>query len=270
MAIGQSAYAPGAPGLCQVLTGLSLGLVVVCVSAGLVDQRMVEGSPAWAKPTKFAMSFVVLFATLAWLERRLSAPWREGQLLRVTTLVMGVAMTAEMAYLMYQAALAEPSHYNYSTPFHTFMYTVVMFAGALILMSGVGIYAYVAAKDATVDLSPGQRTGVIWGFALSFFLTSVLATYMSGQPSRFVGTPPLDAQALPLLGWSLHVGDFRPSHFLSLHAMQALPLIGWGIDRCRSARPERGVRIAAGLYTALTLGLFVQALAGLPINAVKL
>jgi len=174
-------------------------------------------------------------------------------------------MIAEMGYLMYQAALAEPSHYNYTTPFHTIMYTVVMFAGAVVLVIGVGLYACVAARDTEASLGPGLRAGIVWGFGLSFILTFVLASYMSGQPSRFVGVPPLDAQTVPLLGWSLDVGDFRPSHFLSLHAMQALPLLGLIVDRNRMAEPLRTIRIAAALYTALTLALFVQALGGLPV-----
>jgi len=265
MAVGQDISTPRAPGLCQVLTGLSLGLVIVCLCAGVVDDRMVEGAPAWAKPTKFALSFVVLFATLAWLDGRLSMAWREGRVLQITTRLMGVSMMAEMGYLMYQAALAEPSHYNYATLFNTIMYTVVMFVGALLLVVGIGIYAVVVAKDADADFSPGLRLGVVWGCALSCGLTLVLATYMSGQPTRFVGAPSFDAQTLPLLGWSLEVGDFRPSHFFALHAMQVLPVLGGVLDRCHIAQPTRHMRIAAALYAALTLGLFVQALAGLPL-----
>lgn len=252
---------------CQTLTGLSLGLLVVCVSAGVVDDRFVEGAPTWAKPAKFAASFVILFATLAWLETRLSDPWRTGWILQTTTLVMALSMFAEMGYLMYQAALAEPSHFNHATPFHAFMYTVVMFVGALLLVTGIGIFGYAAARDTAADLSPGLRAGVIWGFALSFVFTLVLASYMSGQPTRLVGTPPSDPQTVPFLGWSLNVGDFRPSHFLSLHAMQVLPLLGWALDRYGISNPQFMIRMAALLYATLTLGIFAQALLGLPLTA---
>jgi hypothetical protein len=86
---------------------------------------------------------------------------------------------------------------------------------------------------------------------------------MSAGTGHHVGTPSAGAATLPLVGWSAEVGDLRPAHFLSLHAMQALPLLGLWLDRRGAgARP---VAWAGALYAALTLGVFVQALMGLPL-----
>lgn len=253
--------------LAVVLTGLSLAILIVCLAAGAVDARLLDGVGVWAKPIKFASSFVVLFATIAWLDARMSVSWRDGWILRTTLAVMGTSMVAEMGYIIFQAAQAEASHFNYATPFHTFMYTVVMFFGALALVAGIGIYGVAAARDAEADLTPGLRAGVVWGFGLSFILTVIVAGYLGGQPGHSVGTPSPDAATIPLLGWSAEVGDLRPAHFLSLHAMQALPLLGWFLDRGLPARAKTGVAIGAAVYMAATFGLFAQALAGYPLIA---
>ncbi|MEM8570062.1 MAG: hypothetical protein AAGG56_04040 [Pseudomonadota bacterium] len=247
--------------------GLSAAILVVTLAAALVDIRTLEGVPVWAKPAKFALSFVILFATIAWLEARLSPRWRDGWLLSATLAVMGASLVAEMGYLMVQAGQAEASHYNYSTPYHAFMYTVVMFVGALVLVAGIGVYGLAAALDREADLAPALRLGVVLGFGLSFGLTVIVAGYMAGQESRFVGLPSAEAATIPLLGWSAEVGDLRPAHFLSLHAMQALPLLGWLVD-CAQVRSGRiWVAVGAILYTAATLALFAQALAGRPFIA---
>ena len=253
------------PPLSHVLTGLSLSLFIVAAAAHAVDARVLGGTPVWAKPMKFAASFVVLFATIAWLENRLTSVWREGWMLRSTMAIMGTAMVTEMGYILYQAAQAQPSHFNYSTPLHEFMYTVVMFGGALALVAGIGVYAFAAARDHGAELTVPMRWGVVWGFGLSFALTVVVAGYMGAISDNQVGTPPADPTNLPIFGWSLDIGDLRPAHFLSLHAMQALPIFAFAVERFSVRRPRLVVSLAAGAYAALTLALFAQALAGQPI-----
>lgn len=248
-----------------ILTGLSAAILVLTLAGYVVDDRLFGGAPVWAKPAKFASSFVVLFATIVWLETRLSESWRNGKLLGTTLVVMGAALIAEMAYIIYQAALAEASHFNFSTPFHSFMYTTVMFFGALALVAAIGIYGVAAGLDKKANLTPGLRWGVVWGFLLSFVLTVIVAGYMGGQSGHHVGTPSPDAARLPFLGWSGEVGDLRPAHFLSLHAMQVLPLIGWLVDRQGLAHPRVTISAAAVVYTGLTLAIFAQALAGQPL-----
>ena len=47
------------------LTALSALLLIATLIWGLFDQRTLDGVPVWVKPTKFAVSFLVHFATLA-------------------------------------------------------------------------------------------------------------------------------------------------------------------------------------------------------------
>ena len=248
-----------------VLAAVATALLALYLLWGLVETRTLDGVPVWHKPAKFAGSFVVTFATLALLESRLSRPWAEGWLLRGTTAIMATAFLAEMAYMTYQAARGEASHFNLGTPFHAFMYQQVMGTGAVLLVLGIGIFGWAVLRDREADLSPALRRAAGLGHILAFGLTLVVAGYMSAGSGAMVGTPGPDARVLPFLGWSATVGDLRPAHFLALHTMQALPL--YALWRERGGRPAKPgeMTLAALAWAALVLAVFAQALMGLPL-----
>ena len=247
------------------LTVVALVFLAFSIAWGLVDARQVDGAAVWMKPLKFALSFAVLFGTVALIEARLSPPVREGWLLRVIGWVMAAAFLSEMAYMTYQAALGEASHFNMATPFNRMMYEVVMAGGAVSLVVGVALIGWLASRDAGANLGGGLRAGIFLGFGMTCVLTMVTAGYLSINAGHFVGLHREGAAVLPLFGWSGVTGDLRPAHFAALHAMQALPLLGLWLDRSRSRNPVRVVRIGAALYGALTLAVFAQALMGLPL-----
>ena len=257
--------APLRPSPLILLTGVSLAMMLAFLVWMPFDARMVGDAPAWAKPLKFATSFVVLFATLALVEARLGQPARQGWLMRGTVAVMGTAMVTEMAYITHQAAIGRASHYNMDTPFEAFMYFTVMAVGAVLLVAGIGVIGWIVARDRAARLSPALRQGIVWGFGLSFVLTLITAGTLSTGTGHHIGTP-VTGETL-IFGWSAEVGDLRPAHFLALHAMQALPLLGLLLDRVQVQRPARLITIAAVGYTGLTLAVFVQALMGLPLIA---
>lgn len=216
------------------------------------------------KPLKFALSFAVLFGTIALVELRLSVTARSGWPLRITGWVMAAAFLAEMAYMTYQAALAQPSHFNISTPFHTFMYQVVMGGGAVALVLGVAVIGWITHRDHKAELGDGLRAGVVQGFLLTFVLTMITAGYLSSNGGHFIGEHAAGAAVLPLFGWSGVTGDLRPAHFAALHAMQVLPLLGLWLDHKGSSAPARTIGLATILYSGLAFALFAQALMGMP------
>ncbi len=253
------------PSQFQTLTVVALVFVALSIAWGLVDARQVNGAAVWMKPLKFAISFVVLFGTIALIEQRLSSPVRQGWQLRVIGWVMAAAFLAEMAYMTYQAALGEASHFNVATPVHRMMYEVVMGGGAVALVLGVALIGWIVGRDRAADLGDGLRAGIFLGFAMTFGLTLVTAGYLSINAGHFVGLHPEGAAVLPLFGWSGVTGDLRPAHFAALHAMQALPLLGLWLDHRGNRNPVRAVRFGAALYGGLTLAAFAQALMGLPL-----
>jgi hypothetical protein len=175
-----------------------------------------------------------------------------------------VATAGEMAYIAAQAGRGVHSHFSVQTPFTALMYTL-MGIGAVALVLGIGIVGLIAWRDRAARLGPALRLGVGLGFVSSALLTLVIAGYLGGQGSHFVGTPSPGAATVPLFGWSLEVGDLRPAHFLALHAMQALPLLGWWLDRSGRPAARRWVWAAAAAYGGLTVAVFAQALLGLPL-----
>lgn len=248
------------------LTIVAVVLSVLSILWAFVDPRLIEGVPVYMKPLKFSLSFTVLFGTLAWVETRLTATARDGWTMRITGWVMAAAFLSEMAYIMYQAGRGEASHFNMSTPFTELMYTTVMAAGAVALVSCTAVVGWVVKRDQGAALSPVMREAIWLGFVLTFVLTMIVAGYMSVVSTRFVGIHPDGAPTLPLFGWSGVTGDLRPAHFASLHVMQVLPLLALWLTR-GDAQPGavRKIRIAAFGYAILTLTIFVQALMGLPL-----
>ena len=228
-----------------------------------MDERSFQGHDVWLKPAKFALSFVLLYATLAWVVERLSAPVRECRTMRVTLTAMVLATGAEMAYIAGRAGLGRASHFAVGTPLEALLYSL-MGVGAVTLVAGIAVIGWLAGRDREAALGPMLQQGVGWGFMLSALATLVTAGVLSGNGSHFVGTPSADAAVIPLLGWSAEVGDLRPAHFLALHAMQMLPLLGWWLDRQGLVRPV-ALRVAAVVYALLTAAVFVQALMGWPL-----
>lgn len=245
-----------------VLTAAALALLALSLVWSLSETRLVGADPAWLKPAKFAVSFVVHFGTLSLVAARLSPQARRGWWITGTGAVMAAAFLAEMAYLFFQAAQGEASHFNTATVFHQTMYAL-MGLGAVLLILGPVLVAWAARRDSDARLGPATVQGLWLGAWASFGLTLVVAGYMSSGSGHLVGTPSLEAAALPLVGWSAEVGDLRPAHFLSLHALQGLPLLGLWLDR--TGRGARRLPWAALAWTALTLAVFGQALLGLPL-----
>lgn len=245
-----------------VLTALSVALTALALIWMAFDSRVLADSAVWAKPLKFAISFIVFFGTLALTEARFSPVWRQGRLFRALHVLLSAAFVFEMSYMIFQAAQGQPSHFNYSTVFSGIMYAL-MGIGATTLVVGAGVMGWAALRDTAAAFGPALRQGVALGFIGSCILTLITAGTMSSTSGHYIGIPQPDAAQIPLMGWSATVGDLRPAHFVALHLMQVLPLVGLWVDR--RAGSVATVRYAALAMTLLTLGLYLQALLGLPL-----
>jgi hypothetical protein len=240
----------------------ALGMSMLTLGLLAIDDRTLAGEPVWLKSFKFAVSFAVLFATLGFAVGRLSRTWRQSRLIIATATASAGAFLLEITYITAQAARQEASHFNDSTPFHAAMYAL-MGHRATVLMAAIALVGVVAWSDREARLAPGLRLGLGLGCLLTTVLTSWVAGELAGNGGRYVGVPS-DAHArLPLLGWSMEVGDLRPAHFLALHGMQVLPLAGHLADR--SGASVRSVWMAAVLYAIFTTIVFHQALLGIPL-----
>ncbi|GAB3811819.1 hypothetical protein GCM10027605_52520 [Micromonospora zhanjiangensis] len=246
-------------------------LAVVAAVGIVVDPRVLIGAPIWLKPFKFAVSFVLYGATLAWLLTLL--PGRSRLATRMATLIVAVAVL-ENAWIVGQVVRGQPSHFNASTPLNTVLVatmgvliTVLFFAHLVI-----GIVVLIRRISDRV-----ARTAVGWGLGLSLLgMSAAVPMVLPMQDpgiegiggAHSVGVPDGGA-GLPLVGWSTTGGDLRIGHFVGLHALQALPLLAILLNRLRARLDEytraRLVVVAGAAYGVLTVLLTWQALRGQPL-----
>lgn len=242
------------------LTILCALLLIATLIWGQFDQRTLDGVAVWVKPAKFSVSFLVHFGTLAIVVNVMSPENKKFRIVEGVGWWLAAVFVAEMTYLFFQAAQAQHSHFNETTSFHSTMYSL-MGVGAVVLIALPVVIAWHAKKD--IAFGPATQSGIWWGAIISFVLTVIVGGYLGGNGSHFIGDQSDPELALPLFGWSTEVGDLRPAHFLSLHALQFLSLVGLWADKT-----DKGIMtlwIAGFIYSALTVALFIQALFGQPL-----
>jgi hypothetical protein len=274
-ALGRSAKRYPALALLAAAMGV---LLAVCLVGLVVDERTITGLPAWAKPAKFALSTLVYAGSLLWMLGYV----REGRAARLVANGTAAALAVELAIIVVQAARGTTSHFNVSTPLDGALFATM---GAFIVIVWIGnlVAAVLMLRERLAD------PVLAWSlrFALLVTLTAAGSGALMTRPtaeqrdliargevpavvgSHTVGAPDGGA-GLPFLGWSTEHGDFRPAHFLGLHALQAIPLAGWALSRRRSL--VRRLRLAyVTVFAATYLGAVVlltwQALRGQPVVA---
>jgi hypothetical protein len=96
-----------------------------------------------------------------------------------------------------------------------------------------------------------------------------LSSSLIVETGRWVDGVRNDSHGIPLMGWSGVGGDLRVPHFFALHVMQALPVLGLAADRWAKGRAKAVVMAGVGVWIAIVIGTFVQALNGEPFIALR-
>ena len=261
-----------------VFAGLLCLLLVGVAGAGLLlDPRLINGAPAWAKPFKFSISIAIYCLTLAWLLGFVQGhPRLVGAIAGVTT----AGLVGELGIILVQVVRGTTSHFNISTPLDLALWSsmglLIIPVSLMCLLAGILLF-FQRLPDPAFAWS--LRLGVLVtfvGLSVGYLMTG--QTSPGQQAARDAGGPALSMGAhsvgvddggpgLPLLGWSTVAGDLRVGHFAGLHALQILPLLGFGLARLGGRRLTSGHRLAlvwiGGLgYLGLVIGLVWQALRG--------
>ena len=237
-------------------------LMIACALLSLLDERTLNGVSVWSKPFKFSLSIAVYFATLAWFAPLLPNGYLEARKGRWLTMAPVVCAVFEMFYIIVQASRGQASHFNFTTPFYSVMYSL-MGAGAIALVSICLWMGVVILRNRDVDSPYALAVGL--GLVLTFLLGGGFGGYLGGHMSHWVGGTSSDANGIWLMKWSRDGGDLRVAHFFGMHAMQALPMIAALLPNAMPRRAAIGIVIgAASLYAAGTTFTFVQALNGTP------
>jgi hypothetical protein len=246
-------------------TWLALFLIaaIVPLTAALVlDARLFQDDLIWLKPIKFHVALSVYVLTLAFYARFMP----DGMRPRFWRIFAGIIMAAilyEVVWVGAAAALGTASHFNDTSAVWSILYALAG-VGAVTLTSA-SLAMGLSIRKAATGLPPALHLSLWLGLGLTFVLTVIVAGTMSSSGSHFVGVPATGA-SVPFMGWSREVGDLRVAHFLATHALHAIPLAGLIATRLVPARQATTAVIVASLgYSALVLGTFLQALAGLPL-----
>ncbi|SCL34187.1 hypothetical protein GA0074692_3767 [Micromonospora pallida] len=264
--------------------GAAMAVLTVVGFVGLVvDDRTLVGAPIWAKPLKFALSFLLYAPTLAWLlsllRRHHTAGRRAGTVVAVTAAV-------EMAIIVGQVIRGRQSHYNVLTTVDTVLWTAMGATIAVLWVANL-VVAVLLLRERITDraTSSAVRLGLalaVAGMALGFLMTGPTPeqdAMMREGVATVVGAHnvgvPDGGPGLPLLGWSTTGGDLRIPHFVGMHGLQVLPLValallqlGRRVPRLRDDGTRRNlVRTVAAGYAGLVALVTWQALRGQPLTA---
>ncbi|MET8908756.1 hypothetical protein [Micromonospora sp. NPDC004551] len=247
-------------------------LAVVAAVGAVADPRVLTGAPIWLKPLKFAVSFVLYGATLAWMLTLLPRRSRVAEWAATVIVAMSVV---EMAIIVTQVLRGTTSHFNGTTPLNGALFSA-MGAAIMVLFMAQLVIGVVALLRPTADRVAGYAVRLGLGLSLLGMLVAVpmvartpdsAAEGISGAHSVGVAD---GGPGLPLVGWSTTGGDLRIGHFVGLHALQALPLLAILVNRFLGTRLDEPTRarlllVAGAAYGAATLLLTWQALRGQPL-----
>lgn len=262
-----------------ILALTSVLLVPLTGLAWLLDDRTLGGMPIWAKPLKFALSFLLYAVVLAWMTSQLQhlrrTGWWAGTLL-------AVASIGELVIIIVQVVRGRGSHFNVATPLDANLFGVmgalvaVIYACTLVIAVGL-LRAQLGDRALTWAVRLGILVAVV-GLSVGFLMLDQtpeqaraaaegLAVSTSGAHAVGVvdGGP-----GLPFLGWSTTGGDLRVGHFVGMHALQLLPLLALVLARTGRLDERSRVRtvwLAAGTYAGVVVITVWQALRGQPLLA---
>jgi hypothetical protein len=236
-------------------TAIAFAFLFVAIYAlTFVDARLLNGVSHWEKPSKFFLSLPVHMATLAWGISLLPIEAQRSRSIRAATYIFFAAAVFELAYMMFQAARGEASHFNLSTPFNALMYKL-MGLGAVTLTVVTAFLGWRISRAGTTPM----HFAAGWSFIVSAVATTLVASYLASGNGHWLGGDFTDVTGVPFFHWSTTGGDLRVAHFAALHIMQIVPLITWFWPD----KPIAAAALIAGV--AVVVGLSAQALMGLPL-----
>lgn len=207
-----------------------------------VDERTLRGVSVWAKPLKFMASIGLFSISTAWFIGLLPEARRQGRAINAVVWTLIAAGLFEISYITLQSALGQASHFNFSSPLHIAMYSL-MGMGAMAMTATQPLLAWQIARHARSELPPAWRDGVVTGLVLTFALGAGTGGLLgSMQPPAGTG--------LPYVGWHM-VSDLRPAHFLGIHAQQFIPLAGALLALRMPATGRRALAVFTVGYVAL-------------------
>jgi len=225
----------------------------ICTILCFTSSKKVMNVNAWLKPLKFFLSTAIFCYTMPWFMYYLNEPEKIKYYNYAT---IGI-FTFEVSYIAFKAYRQQLSHFNISTPFNIFMFSLMGIAIS-IFTAWTGYIGYLFF----IKTFPQLPIHYVWGIRLGILFFVVFAFeggVMGAKLSHTVGAAD-GSEGLPVTNWSKQYGDLRIAHFLGMHALQIIPLFSFYI-----ANNTTQVVVMGIIYFIITSLLFIQALIGKPL-----
>ena len=224
-----------------------------CILCIFLTQVEVLGINAFIKPLKFFLSTVIFSWTMAWYLGYLDVSFTT----KAYTWTVILVLSFELFWITYKAAIGELSHFNISSSFNGFMFSMMGISISIMTLFTlyIGILFWVQSF-------PQLPLAYLWGIRLGiicFVIFAFQGGIMGAQLAHTVGAAD-GGPGLPLVNWSTKFGDYRIAHFVGMHALQILPLIGYYL-----LTSTKGIVLFSILYFGLCLAVLIQAMMKMPL-----
>lgn len=235
-----------------------------------IDGRELLGVSVWEKPLKFFISAAFYSATFSWL---FSYVQKGARFARAMGHTIAAALVIELLIITGLAAVGVQSHFNVTTAFHIWMWSIM---AAAITAAWVATFLLGTTLWKSARMSEEIRLAVRWALGIGLAGMGIAFTMTTPQPNQttaegwqgIAGGHTVGAAdggaGLPFFGWSIEAGDLRISHFLGLHGLQALPIAAIILLLAVKKYAHRVAAINAfGVLYAGVVGVtYIQALRG--------
>ncbi len=204
---------------------------------------------AWYKPFKFATSTMLYAWAMAWFIGYL--PDFDA---RTFNFIIIITLGFEIIYIAWQASRGQLSHFNVSTSFYSFMYSMMALAATIATLAT----AYIGILF-LINNFPELPVHYVWSIRLGIFVFVIFAFegfVMGSRMTHTIGGAD-GGVGIPTLNWSTKFGDPRIAHFIGMHALQVLPILSFYLFRNIQLTIIVGV-----LYFSLAVCTLMQALKG--------
>ena len=261
----------------RILLFISIFCLIFSTIGLIIDDRVLNYSPLWLKPFKFAVSSIIYALSLIYLTSLIPTQ----RFLKIANVITSYGLIIELIIIYLQAYRGRMSHFNFLTLEDMILFQIMAFAIVAVwiclIIYMVGFFKLDTNNDVLI---PSIRVGLIITFlsmGMAFTMTQPSkqdiqkAEQNKGPIGLVMGSHSVgetdETKRLPLTSWARTGGDLRIAHFIGLHALQILPFFGFLFRRLKfSYTSGLFIVYAIGLsYFGLTLFSLIQALNGIPI-----
>lgn len=235
-------------------------ILIVCLIGIMIDNRQLMDINVWIKPTKFALSGIIVLWTMGWY--LLAYPFSEKSKNFISKAAASL-MIIENIIISGQAARGVSSHYNTSSLLDGIAFGIMGLA--IGMFTGIVFWFFIKSFSPKLAFPNYMK----WSIRISWFIflfASAIGGSMISQLGHNVGIAD-GGEGLLFLNWSTVGGDLRVAHFFGIHGIQIIPLVVFYFSK--KIKNNTLTNILSISFALLYLGwitfTFYQAKQGLPL-----